>query len=399
MTRRDCNHAPLVLLLMLACRAADGEGGGVNHIADAPELSVVEVRRVGSVDDPDAGFSRIGGIAVDAQGAVYVLESQEKQIRVYDPNGQHIRTFGGEGSGPGEFKNPKLIGFRDDTLAIGDATLGRITFFDRSGNVLETLSMPPAWLEVTPDFMVMYEPVRFRDEGFATAVTRAVSSAETPRDSFFVPQVAVDRSGNITDTLRFDPWQLSDRISVGSADVRVPPAPPSTPLYLDGEHDSYVVERAVATADDQAAITVTRVAHSGDTIYNQKIRYLPIAFPVALIDTIVARAVRPSLHNQQADSGAVDNAVRRALRLPVYQPPVTSGRVGADGVLWLRLHDDATDQHQWLILEANGSLKGTVMLPSNVTIHWSSGEHAWAAVRDDFDVPWLVRYHLRHVTR
>src|SRR5690606_37671771 len=119
----------------------------------------------------------------------------------------------------------------------------------------------------------------------------------------------------------------------------VPPGPPSAPLYVDGEFDTYIVERAVATAADQAEMSVRRVAHSGDTIYNQTLRYRPMAFPAELVDTIVARAVRPHLRNQQADSGAVDNAVRRALRLPVYQPPVTSGRVGADGVLWLRLHD------------------------------------------------------------
>jgi hypothetical protein len=384
---------------MLACRAGD-EVTDANHIANAPELVAEEVGRVGSVDDPDAGFSRIGGIAVDGESAVYVLESQDRQIRVYDQNGLRIRTFGREGAGPGEFKNPTLIGFRHDTLAVGDASLGRITLFDRNGQVLETLSVPPVWLEVAPGVMVMFEPVRFRLDGFATTITRRVTPPELPPDSFFVPQVAVDRNGHITDTLRFDRWGLSDtQIRVGRVDVRVPSGPPTTPLYIDGPHDTYVVGRAVATADDQAATTITRVAVSGDTIYRQEIRYRPVAFPAALVDTIVARAVRPYLRNQQADSGAIDSALRGALNLPQYQPPVTNGRVGADGVLWLQLHEDGTDQHQWLLLESNGSIMGTVTLPSNVTIHWSSGEHAWAAVRDEFDVPWLVRYHFQRVTR
>jgi hypothetical protein len=365
-----------------------------------PAIVAEEVGRVGSVDDPDIGFSRIGGIAIDGQGAVYVLESQDRQIRVYDEDGSHIRTFGREGAGPGEFRNARLIGFRHDTLAVGDASLGRITLFSRTGEVLETLPVPPVWLEPTPGVMLMVEPVRFRREGFSTTVTRMMMPPEPPRDSFLVPQVAVDRSGRISDTLRFDRWGLSDpRVRVGRLDVRVPPSPPATPLYIDGEHDTYVVERPVATAGDQATFTVTRVADSGDTIYRQQIRYRPLAFPATFVDTIVVGAVRPYLRNQQADSGAVDNAIRRALNLPPYQPPVTHGRIGADGVLWLRLHEDGTDQHQWILLEPEGRIRGAVVLPRNVTIHWSSGEHAWAAVRDESDVPWLVRYHLRPVAR
>ena len=398
--KRHVRHAaPAVLLLVLACATAD-EAADANHIANAPELVADEVVRVGSVDDPDTGFSRIGGVAVDGEGAAYVLESQDREIRVYDETGLHIRTFGREGAAPGEFRSPTLIGFRHDTLAVRDAGLGRVTLFDRTGRVLETLSVPPAWLDVAPGVMVMVEPARFRRDGFATTVTRRMVPRELPHGSFSVPQVALDRSGRITDTLRFDRWELSDpRISAGGVDVRVPGGPPATPLRMDGEYDTYTVDRSVATAEDQASITVTRVAGSGDTIYHQAIRYRPMAFPAALVDSIIARAVRPHLRSQQADSGAVDSALRSALSLPQFQPPVRNGRVGADGVLWLQLHEDGTDKQQWLLLEPDGSIRGIVRLPSTVTIHWSSGDRAWAVVRDDFDVPWLVRYDVRRVTR
>jgi hypothetical protein len=385
--------------MLLACRAGEAEFD-VTHIANVPALAAEEVGRVGSVDDPDVGFSRIGGIAVDDQGAVYVLESQDQQIRVYDEDGSRIRTFGRAGAGPGEFRNARLIGFRHDTLAVGDAGLGRVTLFARTGEVLETLRVPPVWLEPAPGVMLMVEPVRFRQEGFATTVSRMMMPPEAPRDSFLVPQVAVDRSGRITDTLRFDRWGLDDpRIRIGSLDVRIPSGPPATPLHIDAEHDTYVVERPIALAGDQAAFTVTRVADSGDTIFQQQIRYRPLPFPAAFVDTLVARAVRPHLHSQQADSAFIDSAIRRALTLPPYQPPVTHGRLGADGVLWLRLHEDGTDRDQWLLIEPEGRIRGAVMHSRNVRIHWSSGEHAWAAVRDELDVPWLVRYQVRPVMR
>jgi hypothetical protein len=391
--------ASVVLIFVLACHAGEA-GFDATHIANVPALAAEEVGRVGSVDDPDVGFSRIGGVAVDDQGAVYVLESQDRQIRVYGEDGSRIRTFGRAGAGPGEFRNARLIGFRHDTLAVGDAGLGRVTLFARTGEVLETMRVPPVWMEPAPGVMLMVEPVRFRHEGFATTVTRVIMPPEPPRDSFLVPQVAVDRSGRITDTLRFDRWGLDDpRIRVGGLDVRIPSGPPATPLHIDAEHDTYVVERPIALAGDQAAFTVTRVADSGDTIFQRQIRYRPLPFPAAFVDTLVARAVQPYLRNPQADSALIDGAIRRALTLPPYQPPVTHGRVGADGVLWLRLHEDGTDQDQWLLIEPEGRIRGAVMLSRHVTIHWSSGEHAWAAVRDELDVPWLVRYRVRPVMR
>lgn len=399
MKRSIRSHAPVVLLLLLACRSGSAELDGA-HVSNAPELVAEEVLRIGSVDDPDVGFSRIGGIAVNGQGSVYVLESQDRQIRVYDEDGLRIGTFGRQGDGPGEFKNATLIGFRHDTLAVGDASLGRITFFNRAGETLETLPMPPVWLEPTPGVMVMVEPVRFRGDGFATTVTRMMMPPEPPRDSFSVPQVVLDRSGRITDTLRFERWGLfNSRVRVGNLDVRVPSGPPTARLYIDGQDDTYIVDRSVAATGDQATFTVARVTDAGDTVYRHEIRYRPIAFPAAFVDTIVARAVRPYLRNQEADSGAIENAIRRALKLPPYQPPVTHGRTGADGVLWLRLHDDGTDQHQWVLLDQGGRIKGAVSLPRAVTIHWSSGEYAWASVRDEFDVPWLVRYRLRRAAR
>lgn len=394
-----CRTRRLVLLiLLLACRPGDDGQHDAAHVANATELVADEELRIGSVDDPDVGFSRIGGVVVDNEGLVYVLEGQDRQVRVYDEHGRLIRTIGRHGAGPGEFRSATLIGLQHDTLAIGDSSIGRVTFFRRTGEVLETFLMPPIWLQPAPDVMMMVEPVRFRQDGFATRIVRIIGPPEPPADSFSVPQVVLDRSGRITDTLRHERWSLAEpRIRVGNADVHVPAGPPATLLYIDGQEDTYVVNRQVAADMDQAAFTVTRLAATGDTVYQQEIRYHASTFPVAVVDSIVARAVRPYLRNQQADSGAISVALRRALSLPAYQPPVTQGRIGADDVLWLQLHDDGTDQQRWILVEPTGRLRGALSIPRGVTIHWSSGERAWATVRDEFDVPWLVRYRLREV--
>jgi hypothetical protein len=166
-------------------------------------------------------------------------------------------------------------------------------------------------------------------------------------------------------------------------------------LYVDGLEDTYLIQRPTAASPNGAEFTVARLTHAGDTIYHRNIRYRPSTLSAEVVDGLVAQAVRPHLRNPEADSGAIAAAIRQAMSLPPYQPPIARGRVGADGILWLQLHDEGNDQQRWILLDRDGQLYGRVALPQGATIHWSSGDDAVVVVRDDFDVPWLVRYRLR----
>lgn len=387
-----------LLLLILACGDRSEANQGGTHVADAPELSAVEELRIGSVNDPDAGFSHIGGVAVDTEGSMYVLENQDRQIRVYNDQGRLLRRIGGEGEGPGEFRRPMLIGLQHDTLAIADLDLGRVTLFLRTGQLLETVPAPPVWLQPAPGFYVMVAPAGFTRDGFTSRIMRTISPPEGPGDSISVPHVTLDRTGQIMDTLRFERWNLfGPQIRVGNVDVRLPSGPSFDPLYVDGRDNTYLVQRPIAADRQDAEFTVTRLTHTSDTIYHRNVRYQPSAFPAEVVDSIVARAVRPYLGNPEADSGAIVAAVHRASNLPPYQPPIVRGRIGADDVLWLQLNDDGRDRHRWLLLGPEGQLHGLVSLPRDARIEWSSGDVAIAVLHDDFDVPWLVRYRLRSV--
>lgn len=217
-------HFVLCVLLLLAACEPNSPIADDGHVAGATELMPEEVWRVGSVDDPDAGFSHIGGVAVDNEGSIYVLETQDRQVRVYDGEGQLIRRIGREGEGPGEFRSPSLIGLRQDTLAVADLNLARIILFLRTGELLGTVPTPPVWLEPAPGLYMMVAPVQFTRDGFASRIVRMMSPPEIPQDSIPVPHVALDRSGQVTDTLRFEKWYLAAaEIRVGNLNVSIPP--------------------------------------------------------------------------------------------------------------------------------------------------------------------------------
>lgn len=88
-------------------------------------------------------FRMVSFAEVDERGWLYVADTGETSIRVYDQNGEFQKSFGREGSGPGEFE---FIGslFIDSgsRLLVNDPNNGRITAFTLDGDLLSTWDLP-----------------------------------------------------------------------------------------------------------------------------------------------------------------------------------------------------------------------------------------------------------------
>jgi hypothetical protein len=63
----------------------------------------------GGAADPNKTFSNGGGLDVDDAGRIYLTDLKECCVRVFDPDGKLIRTFGRMGQGPGEFHQPFYV--------------------------------------------------------------------------------------------------------------------------------------------------------------------------------------------------------------------------------------------------------------------------------------------------
>ena len=104
----------------------------VRHTADAGPWSLRERATIGSPDGP-ASFGRVRSVVADRDGNVYVADAQASEIRVFAPDGSHLRTIGRKGSGPGEFVELYSIAWMGDTLAALDPRGGRISLLRPAG--------------------------------------------------------------------------------------------------------------------------------------------------------------------------------------------------------------------------------------------------------------------------
>ena len=97
--------------------------------------------QIGDADGPEAViFAAIAGLAVDYQGRIYVLDRQANELRIFTATGQHVRTVGRTGGGPGEYRNANGLGWlAPDTLAVIDQRGERYTVLTRDGDYISSV--------------------------------------------------------------------------------------------------------------------------------------------------------------------------------------------------------------------------------------------------------------------
>ena len=364
-------------------------------VDDLPQLALTEEIRIGSVDDPDLGFTNISAVSTGNDGLLYVLERAEREVRVYD-NGALVRRFGRGGSGPGEFQMPIGMGLLGDTVWVMDWGNQRISLFNRNGSYINAYSTPSIMLEPRPGINIMLRAAGLAPDGTLTGSWAIMIPEDPPTDTIRIPVVRMDTTGAVIDTIRYQRWAFpqSNRAEVGGRSLPVPAAPATDEIVTDAPGGGlFTVERPLATTAASGEFTVTRATAAGDTLYSRSFHYRPHPWSAAAIDSLIASR-DGTLESMAVDIQAGREAMRKAISLPDFQPGIRSATAGSDGSLWLRSENAASADVRWLLLNPEGVPRGVITTSRSATLREADGTGAWFVEPDELDVPWLVRYRI-----
>jgi len=90
-----------------------------------------------SADDSPATFAKPTYVALDDDRNVYVADTINNRIQIFDADGNFISMFGKAGDGPGYFARPKGLAVDSDGhIWVADASQNRVQIFDREGHLL-----------------------------------------------------------------------------------------------------------------------------------------------------------------------------------------------------------------------------------------------------------------------
>lgn len=149
----------VVMLLLVACGGAhdaeqwtgviDTLPNGTIHVAnpsrgvwpDGAGWRLGPAAVIGAAEGAEAVvFGAVSGLEVDDAGRIYVLDRHANELRIFAPDGAHIRTVGRSGGGPGEYRNANgLRWLTADTLVAVDQRGGRYTVLSREGEYVRSV--------------------------------------------------------------------------------------------------------------------------------------------------------------------------------------------------------------------------------------------------------------------
>lgn len=117
---------------------------GVRHVhnhaplwGDEQRIKLEYVRTIGEIegDNPNLQFFKPMQIERDSAGNLYVLDSGNHRIQVFDNALNYLRTIGSQGQGPGEFDQPFFMAFAKGKLYVDTGSNNRMEVFSPEGEL------------------------------------------------------------------------------------------------------------------------------------------------------------------------------------------------------------------------------------------------------------------------
>ncbi|MFC1725170.1 6-bladed beta-propeller [candidate division KSB1 bacterium] len=119
----------LLIILFISCSSNEypmdikyENGIKVVNNPDFPKLKTKEVKQkellsIGEEEgEKEYNFFRISDINIDGKGNIYVVDWSEREVRVFDKDGNFVKTIGRSGQGPGEFSEPSRIFINSENI-------------------------------------------------------------------------------------------------------------------------------------------------------------------------------------------------------------------------------------------------------------------------------------------
>ena len=337
---------------------------------DAPQTgpqgapTLVEVLRIGSLDDTCDALGYVTSVTVDGDGRIYVADQQANEIRVFSPGGECVRTFGRSGEGPGEFGWLAGIAWQPPGhLWAFDAMRHRFTVFDSLGTVSATHRLQLGRTDLLPRRLWVDNGghLHFWFHGFGNIVKYATGPG-------------LDSLARVSEpTIPPDP-RMSYTREVGTGDYRISmefvmPYAPRVQWTVNSGGNIWQASTS--------AFAIHETTYTGDTLRTIRLDREP-----------------PRLEGQERDSVAAAAGIP-ARRLPAHKYALETIRSGPDGWVWIATERGAT--RGWEVFDERGYYLGRVASPVPIEKQpapfFGSGMVTGVTL-GELDVPYVVQLRI-----
>lgn len=318
------------------------------------DLEIRELVRLGAPTSEDEGvtFGAVGGVEVDAEGTVYVLDELAHLVRVFGPDGEHVRDLGAtRGGGPSDLDNPvELFLGLEERLWVRDSGNRRYSVFAPDGTATETFRRIAGGGgdPVLTESGVIYESVTSILDPETRLVERSFRGV-VPRDGVMLPVDSIRRPEPLERPFWMVEYQATgSRAVVEGGSVGVP--------FTPERHDRMDPRGGYWTGTTDA-LRFHHISGDGDTI--RIVERIAPARPVTSAQADQAVEELRERFDRRLNADPDD--------LPEHLPLWSDFFLDPDGRLWVeRYHPPggaAGDPRTWEIYDSTGVYLGAFALP------------------------------------
>ena len=343
--------------------------------AESWQLSPQATLSLGSAEGPAADlWMDVVGSVRTGSGLVGVLDRGTGELSFFDSSGHHVRTVGGQGAGPGEFRSPEsLLRCGGDSLFVVDRSLGRISVFAPDGEYIRQISSlgpQDGWIPV--DFTCN------SGGSFATTL-RNLQSLLSQQGSVRV-ETRVEVSSGVGAPIVLGPFPGDEVLSI-RGNFMSPPFSVTTSVLL-GQDRLYV---GTSDAPDLAVYSLD----------GRKIGTIAHGIPRK---TLTGARIRGKAQSMSEDSPDPDASYRfwSGLEYPEQLPAFDHALLDSAGNLWIREYPPTeADTANWRIFDPGGSLVATLAMPTGFTVYQATPSAVLVKHSDQYGVEHVEIYEVR----
>jgi len=371
------------------------------RLADEPDL------RIGSVDGSVPGTDLTGSILVRMLGdRVLVLDRGTEELRLFDAEGDFVRTLSRRGEGPNELQaasNFTTVG--DTAVAVWDSRSRRVVQYAVATDevVSHRIDPPPSLQDDAGSggFGAVFDVQDFFADG---SLLVRISGPLYRVGTGLVPKL--------------DEWH---RVALDGSHLDGIGVFPNLMLFGDGERAAVIPYSAMGTAaagDEllwyafpESAFRIDGYRPDGAMAVSLRLE-VPLE-PIGSADIAEVKRFREEVRTSRAQQAALSEAMLQINRLedaapfPEVMPPFEEMIVSDEGEILVALLDP--ERHlrrraerleptevveRWTVIDPEGRWLGTLAFPPGFALEQVAGGYAIGVRDDELGVPWIERYRI-----
>jgi hypothetical protein len=324
-----------------------------------------------------------------SDGRLVLADDATRELRFYDSLGQHLRTVGGQGSGPGEFRRLRSIArLKADTVFAWDLVQRRMSLFSPDGAHLRTAPVPALQVILGelqrryPRHFAVGASVHRLHTGSLVVEPLLEPNIEFPTETQLLQDTlllyAIDSTGE--DYVELGSYPAAEWFFHAGSGARLPfgenllLAAAGDALYVGSTRNRTIRVLSPATARVIGSIELPLQARAPSREDIEQVRRRQV------------ERMQPAM--REAAESYMD-----AITFPAAMPLFSDLRVAADHRLWVQAYRAPTDEFQeWLIFEPSGSHVASVAMDPSAVLLDAGADYVVTRVTDELDLQ-EIRVH------